>query len=174
MYTRESLYLLVCNTYVETNTAFAMPINTWWFKFFAWSLRSSVPFSGYVNTEETRGSRSFMDPATVFWKHDWKLGFLLPVTESISLLPLPGSQWPSLPVVCGTLPGSPCGFCAACSVPSHPCTRLHWHILSLAWQLRVYNWEHVSLGSVLRMNRNRTLWCIQSLVMGRRVMECPI
>lgn len=26
-------------------------MNTWWFMFFAWSLKSSVPFSGYVNTE---------------------------------------------------------------------------------------------------------------------------
>lgn len=29
---------------------FVTSIDTWWLMFFAWSLKSSVPFSGYVNT----------------------------------------------------------------------------------------------------------------------------
>jgi hypothetical protein len=36
--------------------------DTWWFVFFAWSLKSSLPFSGYVNTGEKKENRHFVNP----------------------------------------------------------------------------------------------------------------
>lgn len=155
----------VCNIYVETKVAFATSINTWWFMFFAWSLKLSVPFSGYVNTEEKRGSGSFMDPVTMFWNHDWKLWFLTPCNRAYFT---PAFSMFSVAQLAHCLLGASLTPCAGSAPPAlHTHTLAHassWHILLLAWQLHVYNW--VSLGSALLMNRNHTLkmcWCLVNI-----------
>ena len=66
-----------------------MSMNTWWFMFFAWSLKSSVPFSGYVNTERDHKKEEIYESSHHIWETRLKdVALFTPCTTvSIQFLP---------------------------------------------------------------------------------------
>lgn len=142
---------------MATKTAFRGTISTWWFTSFAWSRTSSVPFSGYVNTEGDRESRSVMNPVTMLRTHAWKVWlyyslyhrwhFTLIYCRFLALSGpafMPSSMWCS--------PDSPRNVWHRLLCMLTPCTRL-WlaHVLVIVWQLCGYHLA--SFDSAILMNR---------------------
>ena len=99
-----------------------MSINTWWFMFFAWSLKSSVPFSGYVNTERDQKKEEIYEPSHHIWETHLKdVALFIPwTTVSTQFLPaFPYPQRPSSRVMLHLLPSAPPAGSAPHSLHSH-------------------------------------------------------
>lgn len=60
-------------------------LHTWWFMVFAWSLKSSVPFSGYVNTAGGKRAQTFCVDDCVFGDKHNTGSFDFPLNWSLSM-----------------------------------------------------------------------------------------
>ena len=123
-----------------------MSVNTWWFMFFAWSLKSSVPFSGYVNTERDQEKQefyesSFMSPC--FGNMLERRSFIYSLHHSFSSVSPRLSPSSAIQLAC---PVPSVALCApyrvrtALSAHPHPCPRLRASthppaLLGLIWQI---------------------------------------
>lgn len=99
-----------------------MYMNTWWFMFFAWSLKSSVPFSGYVNTERDHKKEEIYESSHHIWETRLKdVALFTPCTTvSIQFLPaFPHPQRPSSRVTLHLLPSAPLAGSTPHSLHSH-------------------------------------------------------
>lgn len=99
--------------------------NTWWFMFFAWSLKLSVPFSGYVNTEGDKNKQELYESSHHGLETLLKdVALFIPSTRALTW-PLPTSSSPSVTQLSHHLPrDTPLPLLAASCTPS-----LHTHTL---------------------------------------------
>lgn len=136
-------------------------LHTWWFMVFAWSPKSSVPFSGYVNTEGGKRAQTFCVDDCRVWGHARQGQFWFsPELEFIIGCFLPIPFFPSLPSFFFQR-RFPCLLMQHPSKPSwHPqpvCTQ--WYSPTITGQLCA--WNSVSFGSVL--SEAEAVLCVESL-----------
>ena len=101
-----------------------MSVNTWWFMFFSWSLKSSVPFSGYVNTERDQKKQEFYESSFMsphFGNMLERRSFIYSLHHSFSSVspPFPHPQRPSSHVLSRLLPSAPLTGSAPHSLHTH-------------------------------------------------------
>lgn len=136
-------------------------LHTWWFMVFAWSPKSSVPFSGYVNTEGGKRAQTFCVDDCCIWGHAQQGQFWFsPELEFIIGCFLPIPFFPSLPSFFFQR-RFPCLLMQHPSKPSwHPqpvCTQ--WYSPTITGQLCA--WNSVSFGSIL--SEAEVVLCVESL-----------
>lgn len=114
-------------------------INTWRLMFFAWSLKSSMPFSGYVNTERERESRSLWIQLSRFRIILEGCGFTGSLCHSLCLLLIAFSSALVMRLPCHTslAPATSClpslhAWTWACLLP----TAWHFHSLLALFRSR--------------------------------------
>lgn len=116
-------------------------LHTWWFMVFTWSLKSSVPFSGYVNTEGGKRTQACCVAGSHVWGHArWGQFWLFPELELITGCFPPSPFFTFLPHSSfrDVFPASSCSILPTPVVtPPSVCTQ--WCIPTITGQVCVWN-----------------------------------